>query len=93
MKKAITTQSYKEVFIMFDEYTPLMKVGLLQRCLANGKARLDAELSLQKGCPHYQKCWPQDTLFWSLCRRIPDVLQSWCKACQLEFKNAKRKSA
>ncbi|PCS21572.1 hypothetical protein BTN49_2821 [Candidatus Enterovibrio escicola] len=37
---------------MFGEYTPLMKSGLLQRLLANGKAILDAELCLQKGYPH-----------------------------------------
>lgn len=78
---------------MFGEYTPLMKSGLLQRRLANGKAILDAELGLQKWCPHCQEYWPQDTLFWSPCSRNPDGLQSWCKACQLECKSAKRKAA
>mgnify|MGYP001424668225 FL=1 len=78
---------------MFGEYTPLMKPGLLQRRLANGKAMLDDCLGLQKSCPHCREYWPQDTLFWSPSSREPDGLQTWCKACQLEYKSAKRKAA
>ncbi|EJL6577381.1 hypothetical protein K6U20_11520 [Vibrio fluvialis] len=78
---------------MFGEYTPLMKAGLLQRRLLNGKAEIDPELGLQKLCPHCQEFWPQDTLFWAPSHSEPDGLQCWCKACQLEYKNSRRKAA
>ncbi|MCG6346704.1 hypothetical protein K6U40_14560 [Vibrio fluvialis] len=78
---------------MFGEYTPLMKAGLLQRRLLNRKAEIDPELGLQKLCPHCQEFWPQDTLFWAPSHSEPDGLQCWCKACQLEYKNSRRKAA
>ncbi len=78
---------------MFGEYTPLMKDGLLNRRLTSGKALIDPELGLQKWCPHCREFWPQDTLFWSPCAREPDGLQSWCKACQLEYKNRRNNAA
>lgn len=78
---------------MFGEYTPLMKPNLLQRRLANGKARLDREMGLEKYCPHCTEYWPQDTLFWSVSRSTPDGLQNWCRGCQQEIKVARRKKA
>lgn len=36
---------------MFGEYTPIMKPGLLERRLANGKAFLDAELGKMRISP------------------------------------------
>lgn len=78
---------------MFGEYTPLMKPGLLQRRLANGKAVLDECLGLQKLCPRCAEYWPQDTLFWSPSSREADGLQTWCKACQLEHKNRRKQAA
>lgn len=77
---------------MFGEYTPLMKAGLLKRRLLTGKAFIDPELGLQKRCPYCDEFWPQDTLFWSPSSREPDGLQTWCKACQLDYKQS-RKSA
>ncbi|WP_036180990.1 hypothetical protein [Marinomonas sp. MED121] len=78
---------------MFGEYTPLMKPGLMERRLANGKAYLDSELGLQKWCSHCEEYWPQDTLFWSVSSHKQDGLQCWCKACQLEHKRNKRQAA
>lgn len=75
---------------MFGEYTPRMKAGLLQRRIATGKARLCPELGLEKWCPHCAEFWPQDTLFWSPSSREADGLQTWCKACQLEYKNSRK---
>lgn len=77
---------------MFGEYTPLMKAGLLKRRLLTCKAFIDPELGLQKRCPCCDEFWPQDTLFWSPSSREPDGLQTWCKACQLDYKQS-RKSA
>jgi hypothetical protein len=78
---------------MFGEYTPLMKIGLMERRLANGKALLDNELGLQKWCSDCQEFWPQDTLFWGISIHKPDGLQSTCKACQLGNKREKRNAA
>ncbi|SHO58772.1 hypothetical protein [Vibrio quintilis] len=78
---------------MFGEYTPLMKPGLLQSRLRRGRARIDPEMGLEKFCPHCQEFWPQDTLFWTISRSEPDGLQCWCRACQLEYKNARRNAA
>ncbi|MEZ8102124.1 hypothetical protein [Vibrio bivalvicida] len=69
---------------MFGEYTPLISPKLLQRRLANGKARLEPILGLEKHCSRCKEYWPQDTLFWSPQKGRPDGLQDWCKACQQE---------
>ncbi|MEN3760274.1 hypothetical protein [Aeromonas veronii] len=77
---------------MHGEYTPLMKEGLLQKRLASGKARIDAEMGLEKFCTGCGDYWPQDTAFWSVRNHpnAPDGLQHYCKACESEG-NAERK--
>ncbi|MFZ3487260.1 hypothetical protein [Vibrio harveyi] len=75
---------------MFGEYTPLMKAGLLESRLNAGKALVDSELGLQKFCPRCSDFWPQDTLFWSISPREADGLQTWCKACQSDYKQSRK---
>ncbi|MGU5697909.1 hypothetical protein ACV1D9_12170 [Aeromonas allosaccharophila] len=71
---------------MHGEYTPLMKEGLLQKRLESGKARIDAEMGLEKFCTGCGDYWPQDTAFWSVRNHpnAPDGLQHYCKACEQE---------
>ncbi|EMK5463022.1 hypothetical protein [Vibrio gazogenes] len=74
--------------MFFGEYTPLLSQQLLQRRLANGKARIDPEVGLEKYCTHCGEYWPQDTLFWTPLASRPDGLQDWCKACRSEEASA-----
>ncbi|AWK84496.1 hypothetical protein [Photobacterium damselae] len=78
---------------MFGEFTPLMKPGLLQRRLHNGKARLDPDFGLEKLCPRCNEYWPQDTLFWRICSSSSDGLQGWCSACESEHRRLRRAAA
>lgn len=62
----------------------------IEHGLRRGLYRHDEDLGLERRCPRCGEYWPFDTEFWAL---APDGVQSSCKCCQIEMKQARLAAA